>query len=118
MTTADKVRKLVEPYAKLPLECDGMTKVISYLLHQNKIPHKTFIGSIWVKRKGTFSPHYWIRLKSEMVVDYRSRMWFKGDKDIPEGVFRPERKVVVYAGGEVQLRPNKSIFKILTAHRN
>lgn len=116
MTTAERVRKLVKPYARLPLECDGMTRVISYLLHQNGIEHKIFVGSISVKRKGKFSPHYWIRLRTGEIVDYRSRMWFNGDKDIPEGVFPENRKVVVYKGEEVPLPVSEVVFKILTAN--
>jgi len=61
MTMAEKVRKLVEPYVGLPLERDGMTKVISFLLHDNGIPHKVFLSSISVRGKDKFRPHFWIQ---------------------------------------------------------
>ena len=81
------IKQLIEPYVDLPLECDGMTRVISYILTMEKIPHSVFIGTITIQGKGKFSPHFWIRLRTGDIIDYRSRMWFGRDVDIPQGIF-------------------------------
>jgi len=109
-----KVRELIKPYEGLRLECDGMTRVVTYLLKQNGIPHKVMLGTIAVDGKGDFSPHYWVELPSGEVVDYKSRMWFGNDRMIPQGVFKPEGTVVSYDGRVVSLPVTEMVFNILT----
>jgi len=110
------IKELLEPYVDLPLECDGMTRVISYILKMEKIPHKVFIGTLVVKGQGEFSPHFWIRLGTGEIIDYRSRMWFGGDMDIPQGIFKEDGKagMVSYDGREIDLPVSKAVFSILT----
>ena len=72
----DEIVALIKPYQNLPLECDGMTRVITYLLSRAGVPHKTMLGTISVKGMGEFTPHYWIELVDGSIVDYKSRMWF------------------------------------------
>ena len=114
----ESIRQLLEPYVQLPLECDGMTRVITYLLQTAKIPHRVYVGTIHfnVKGKGEFSPHFWIRLGTETgeIIDYRSRMWFGGDMDIPQGIFKEDPKVISYDGREIALPVSKTVFSILT----
>ena len=68
--------KLAKDYVRLPLECDGLTRVISYLLTKNKVPHDVMLGSVSMKDgKRAFSPHFWIVLRrTRQIVDYRARM--------------------------------------------
>jgi len=108
------IRELLEPYVHLPLECDGMTRVMSYILTMGNIPHSVFIGTINVQGKGAFSPHFWIRLGTGEIVDYRSRLWFGGDMDIPQGIFKEDERIAAYEGREIDLPVSKAVFSILT----
>lgn len=108
------VESLIGPYESLPVECDGMTRIVTYLLKQAGIRHKVMLGRISVEGKGEFEPHYWVELPSGEVVDYRSRMWFGNDRRIPQGVFRPEGTVVSYDGRSVSLPVSDTVFRILT----
>jgi hypothetical protein len=113
MKSLEETIALIQPYETLPLEGDGMTRVITYVLKKERISHSVFMGTIRVEGRGTFKPHFWIRLKTREIVDYRSRIWFKGDKGIPEGVFK-EGSVVLYEGRKVALNVTEIMFKILT----
>jgi len=110
----DKIRTLLEPYAQLPLECDGMTRVITYLLKTASIPHSVFVGTIDFKGKRKFYPHFWIKLGAGEIIDYRSRMWLGEDKTIPQGIFKEQPKKVSYEGEEIALPVGKTVFEILT----
>lgn len=114
IASSAKVRELMEPYEGLALECDGMTRVVTYVLKQAGIPHKVMLGKIAVEGKGEFEPHYWVELPSGEVVDYKSRMWFGNDGRIPQGVFRPKGTVVTYSGRAVSFPVSDMVFKILT----
>lgn len=116
MVLKDMVEKLVAPYVDLPLECDGMTRVVSYLLTADGIPHDVYLGGITVPGKGTFAPHFWIVLRNEDIVDFRSRMWFDNDPTIPQGVFTPDETKVLYSGEKVQMRADKILFRVLTGN--
>ena len=59
------IQQLINPYINLPLECDGLTRVISYILNKNGIEHKVMIGDI-----GTI--HLWIEL-DDYIIDYKAR---------------------------------------------
>lgn len=65
------------------LECDGFSRIASYLLRRAGIEHTVMRGSVrspW----GKIPLHLWIET-GEFTVDYRLRMWL-GDK-APHGVF-------------------------------
>lgn len=70
----------------LPLECDGMTNIISTLLHREGIKHQVCIGSLTIPA-GTIPLHYWITLDKE-IIDFRARMWL--GPTAPHGIFLPE----------------------------
>jgi hypothetical protein len=113
----DSIRTLLEPYTQLPLECDGLTRVFVHLLKTASIPHSVFVGTIDFKGKRKFYPHFWIKLASGEIVDYRSRMWLgedKTDKTIPQGIFKEDPKIVSYEGEEISLPVGKTVFEILT----
>jgi hypothetical protein len=113
MNSLEKTIAHIQPYEELPLDCDGMTRVITYVLTKEQISHSVFTGTIRVEGKGEFKPHFWIRLETGEIVDYRSRLWFKGDGNIPEGIFN-EGGVVLYDGKKVVLDVTEVMFKILT----
>jgi len=111
----NNLEKLISKYDKLPLECDGLTRVISYVLTQNNIQHKTCIGSISDKN-GNGIIHYWIKLQNGNYIDYRAKMWLDNSLNIPNGIFNPKdySDVIYKCNKEVHLNANNTIFQILT----
>lgn len=109
---SDRVRKLLDPYDKLRLECDGFTQVAHYVLKKAKIPHTVYHGSVVFGAKG-LPLHFWIMLDDTTAVDYRLRMWF-GDS-APHGVYEYNNDCpVVYDGEPTTLNVTDFIFDILT----
>ena len=110
--TEGKIEKLTSEYDHLPLECDGMTRVLHYVLEKANIKHKVMYGTIWLGKK-MFEPHFWIELQDKRIVDYRARMWM-GEK-AAHGVFKlKDHPLMKYKGRAIQMDVNDMIFKILT----
>jgi len=109
------IEQLVKPYIDLPLECDGLTRVISYILDKNNIKHKTCIGLI-SNKKDKVVEHYWIELSDGRYIDYRARMWLGDDESVPNGIFNPENyKETEYKYlKKTDLNTSEYIFRILT----
>ena len=114
LSERETVEVLVSKYINLPLECDGLTRVIHYILDRNKIKHKVFLGSISLGDKN-MDPHYWIELSDKRIVDYRARMWLGNKKEAPHGVFKlKDHPDVKYSGKIIRLSVSDTIFQILT----
>jgi hypothetical protein len=121
----EQIQKLLESYDKPGLECDGATRVFSWLLKQNKVPHIIKFGRLEVTRMNaqneakddTIYPHYWIELDDGLMIDFKARMWLGDDSKIPHGVFRPEEfPAALYVGEETKLLVTKTVFEVLTRH--
>ncbi len=110
--TAEEVRTLLDPYDPLPLECDGFTRVATYVLTRAGVPHDVYSGQVFVS--GEHMPlHYWVILGDGTVVDYRLRMWFG---EAPHGVFEHnEDGPVIYVGKKIEMTTSQVIFDILTS---
>lgn len=79
---------LLRPLDNARLECDGMSSVISWGLHENGIAHRVKCGTIC---RGHMSIcHVWIELFTGHVIDLRARMRLGDRLDVPHGVFRRE----------------------------
>jgi hypothetical protein len=113
MASEAYLKKLVEPYVDLPLECDGLTRVLNRVLLQAPgVFFNVFSGKVEWKGK-EFPLHFWIELPGGKVIDYRLRMWF--GKRAPHGIFDPKKKGVKYDGKLVHMRPvDDHVFMILT----
>lgn len=107
--TRDKLTTLLNRLDRLPLECDGFTRVASYILTINNIDHKVMAGSV-LTTEGHIEPHFWIEAGG-WTVDYRLRMW--AGQEMPHGVFVPPEGVV-YHGNPVQIQCSAVLFDILT----
>jgi len=110
----EKIKTLLEPYIDLPLECDGLTKVLSHILTKNDIEHIVHEGFLTGPRDGIW--HTWIELPNGYYVDYRARMWQGESRIIPHGIFRPQLfTAVTYSINETMLLSvPDTIFEILT----
>jgi len=113
--SVSKIEKMLSKYIELPLECDGLTRVISYILDKNNIKHKVCVGNL-SDNKGNEILHYWVELPSKKIIDYRAQMWLGKKKNIPNGIFNPkDYKDVRYScEKKIKLNVNDIIFSILT----
>ena len=85
---ATDVVALTKKYDGLPLECDGMTRVLHTVLAKKDVKHKVMVGSVEAgKTKRGIPLHYWIELPDGRIVDYRAQMWL--GMAAPHGVFKP-----------------------------
>lgn len=98
----------------LRLECDGMTRVISALLHRDGIAHSAMLGRLGVCGVGEIPNHYWIQLADGRLIDLRARMWLGDDPRVPHGVFEQERADARYEGLAVDLPCAPVVFWALT----
>lgn len=102
-------------YENLPLECDGMCRVLTYALKALKVKHQPMIGHFTVDGSKAVPIHWWIVLEDGKHIDYRARMWGGAHDYIPNGIFNPaDFKRVVYTGQPHNLKVDEKIFKILT----
>lgn len=70
------------------VECDGMTRAISYALTEVGINHQCYIGHVHETKGDQFViPHVWIELPRGWLIDFRLRMWIGDTDEIPHGVF-------------------------------
>lgn len=81
-----KIEELLLPYINLPLECDGMCKVLSYVLYKNNITHEKCYGEIKNIKTNKSIYHEWI-LWDDHIIDYKAKLWFKGS-GVPNGIFK------------------------------
>lgn len=73
---------------RLPLECDGLTRVIHTLLERDSIAHKVCIGTVDASvgsYRGSIPYHLWIELEDGRIIDLRARMWL--GENAPHGIF-------------------------------
>lgn len=107
--------ELSQKYENLPLECDGMSRVLTYALKALKVKHQLMIGHFTVDGSKAVPIHWWIVLEDGKYIDYRARMWGGSHDYIPHGIFNPaDFKRVVYTGQPHDVKVDEKIFKILT----
>lgn len=97
----------------LNLECDGLTRVLSYRLTKEGVRHRVMIGSIRTAKRN-IDPHWWIELPDGRTIDYRARMWLGNDDLIPHGVFKREDfPNVKYEGEQHQVKVSDQVYQVL-----
>lgn len=74
----------------LPLECDGLSRVLSMLLTRDGVSHRVCAGVLTVRGHGTIPVHWWITLSDGRICDLRARMWIGCGDAVPHGVFVPQ----------------------------
>jgi hypothetical protein len=99
----------------LLLECDGMSRVLSFSLSQMGVRHVVKQGQLLVDGQKVVPIHQWIELSDGRLVDYRARMWAGKNDEIPHGVFSPaDFKRVQYSGFAFDPNVDEKLFKLLT----
>jgi hypothetical protein len=105
----------LEKYSELPLECDGMTRVVTYLLTQEGISHSVKAGTFFHRGERVVPLHYWVELPDGKTIDYKARMWAGESAEVPHGVFDPKKfPKVKYSGVPTELIVSNFVFKVLT----
>lgn len=96
-----QIQKLLEPYDKCGVECDGLTRIMHTILVQQGIEHTVFMG--YLSDGKTTIPHLWIDLPSGERIDYRANMWLDGE-NVPHGIFNPQDfSHIQYIGEEIEI---------------
>ena len=114
----DILEKLTR-YSTLALECDGMTRVVSYVLRQANIPHDVYMGLVYQGEEKLVPIHYWVTLPDARIIDYKLRMWVGDRPDVPHGIFIPsDFPDFEYAGRIISMPVSALIFGILTGGKS
>ena len=110
------LRKIIDiAEQKRALECDGLTRAISYVLTSEEIKHNTVAGNLYRPDTGeVIESHVWIEV-GDRILDFRARMWLGNSEAIPHGLFDPKDYTVTYEGCEVSMATSDSVFSILMA---
>lgn len=104
----------LEQYDRCTLECDGLTRVLSYLLTVDNVEHEVKFGKITDERTGNnFAPHFWIDLPDGRCIDYRARMWLGEHEHIPHGIFDPKDYEIKYSGTAHPFQDLETIAQLL-----
>lgn len=102
MTQRKIIKQLLDPYDSSQTECDGMVRICHTLLTNHDIEHHPMIGVLNLQNQEV-EPHFWIDLLSGESIDYRAKIWLKGD-GIPHGIFYPQDfPDVIYTGEPIEL---------------
>ena len=126
--TAHALRKLCDPLGLDPalatrLECDGMSRALSFVLWRAGIEHSMVGGTVLFGTRCL--AHYWLEAPRKSggcwTIDYRLGMWFDrySPWPMPCGVFNRERYDELCYLPSASRPPLKSavVFDILTCHR-
>jgi hypothetical protein len=101
----------------LPLECDGVSRIVSVLLARDNVAHDVCIGSLEVQGVGRIPLHHWIELPDGVLVDFRAQMWLGSDPAVPHGAFQLDgrRRYVAFqhAGARYDANHSPAAFHIL-----
>lgn len=102
---------LIEDYDALThLECDGFSRVVTYVLKTNGVGHTVYEGRCIVGEK-TVEPHFWVTA-GRYIIDYRLQVW--AGNDAPHGVFEASSYPhVKYEGEPVDMQVSSVLFDIL-----
>lgn len=72
-----QLRRILEPFVNAflsNLECDGVTRVISFLLNKLGVSFSVYVGTIKYKDK-CFFPHFWIETEKGTIFDFTAQKW-------------------------------------------
>lgn len=110
------IRGLLEEHDHPDLECDGATRVFSWLLKREKVGHTVMGGRLEVDGAGVVEPHYWILLDDGRIIDYKARRWLPDAEGVPHGIFElNDYPKALYVGEEAKgFLVTRTMFNILT----
>ena len=86
-----KITHIIKKYYRPKLDCDGQSRMFSWLLQQEGIKHTVNVGAVaW--KGNIFQPHYWIVFPdSDYILDCKVRKWSNwlnaDPQELPNGLF-------------------------------
>lgn len=103
----------------LPLECDGMTRLVAAELTQCDVGLQAYVGALEVEGVGRISLHWWIELADDRIVDLRARMWLDTSTQVPHGIVTPSDRVRYLRAKpltQAELALHPAVFDLMTGH--
>lgn len=113
MLNSETLQAWLAPLDTLPLECDGMSRVVSALLRRDSISHLVCAGSLEIGGVGSIALHWWVEVGDGTICDWRARMWLGGGIAVPHGVFEPAPAVRYEAKERFVLDSDPMVFAVL-----
>lgn len=119
MTRIEEIQEYLEMEDAPHLECDGATRVFSWILRRKGVEHTLMLGRLEFREPfdddvEIVEPHYWIKLDTGEVVDFKARMWLEGREGVPHGVFNDEDyPKALYVGAETKMLITRTVYEIL-----
>lgn len=95
-----KIHSLLDKFDNLPLECDGLTRVLHTMMVKEKYAHLVMLGAVSLG-SNSFAPHFWIETINNQIIDYRARMWL--GPEVPHGIFDRTKTQAKYEGRIIKL---------------
>lgn len=114
MLNHETLQTWLAPLDALPLECDGMSRVVSALLTRDSISHQVCTGILEIDGVGAISYHWWVEFGDGAICDWRARMWLGEGSAVPHGVFERAPGVRYVAIERFVLAANPLVFVVLT----
>ena len=106
---------VLQKFDGLPLECDGMTRVVSMYLTHEEIPHTIQCGKLAVQGAGFIPLHYWVAFADGRVCDLRARMWLGNAANVPHGLFLPNDDQMYTKAAEFRSTPYLEVLFYILA---
>lgn len=98
----------------LNLECDGLTRVLSYRLTELRMKHKVMVGHFEYSGNKAVPIHWWVKLADGRTVDYRAKMWAGDVKEVPHGVFmEADYPAMKYVGEPHDIEVSRKMYLLL-----
>lgn len=120
MNRTEEIQCYLEMVDAPHLECDGSTRVFSWILREKGVSHVIKEGRLEYldmdrDEPDVVEPHYWIELDTGEIVDFKARRWLPGRSGVPYGVFHPsDYPNALYVGTEANILVTRTVFEILT----
>lgn len=120
MSTDSTIGTILRELDFCPLECDGLTRVISLILSRAGIVHDVLVGNVQMDGSSRIvQPHLWIALSDDTVIDFRLRMWFGDLVEVPHGHFNPESfQHMHYQGTAIEGWEQENSYALILANIN
>lgn len=99
----------------MPLECDGLTRVVCAMLKREGIEHRANAGTLEVAGVGQIGWHAWVDV-GDVRIDLRARMWLGDDERVPHGAFEPTSEAI-YTGRPWDASLNPIVLEIVCGQK-
>lgn len=100
--TKERLSELLDHLDAADLECDGLSRCVTTILHSHSIVHQVMAGTLTVN-ESIIRLHFWV-CSGPFVIDYRARMWLGDQSTVPHGIVASEGPWI-YRGQPIHMAP-------------